>query len=440
MGCSSSIESTATLVSPLELKRAFTGRGSTDSEVLYPESILTSRVCESILTPRGCHLEVSVHKRGSSQIKKETPKSTEASVKKPKTLALDPSILAKVSDELTSRIEVDEQLGPYFCRMSSYKLNGHNSFLVNSLLSEKDDYLMEMGKPMDLRTIHFRVMRDKGFSLAKWDVFMTEFEASLRAFPQDISEEIVLRTRSRLQSLSHHFRPLEPEELGLPKVVPPLPSVVVPPVVPPLALGPVQAEAVKIYHPAVETQAVLAAVPATAAPAAAAAAAPAVAATAVPVPVPLSKAPKAPTTPKSTSFKRRVVAVSISRSNLSPFRAPRSPTSSTLAPKSGMGSKTNSYLLLSASSGPESPSHARAPTAPTPTKPGMGSKTNSYLLLSALGGRDSPVRMRPLHLGTGRALSRDLSFSISPSGNSISKKAILPPIKLDMPSAVESSA
>jgi len=133
--------------------------------------------------------------------------------------------LKKIVDTFYKRVLQHDDLKPFFAHMSTSDMDKLRSHQVKfmALAFGGKELVNEEDPSLDLRKIHYRLIRDKGLGLDQWKTFVDLFEDVLRDLPA-IPASTASQAMASIRATKNFFVPLGQEAL-VPKSIMDMPEI-----------------------------------------------------------------------------------------------------------------------------------------------------------------------------------------------------------------------
>lgn len=141
--------------------------------------------------------------------------ATERTPERPRTgdLASSDSVsLKKIVDVFYDKVMADPRLSPYFGSVDVPKLKSHQVKFMALAFGGKE-LVLDEHPDVNLRRIHWNLIKDKGVTESHWEWFFQHFKEALDDMPE-VPEETKARAAASVATTRAYFRPITPEEEG----------------------------------------------------------------------------------------------------------------------------------------------------------------------------------------------------------------------------------
>ncbi|WIA40241.1 hypothetical protein OEZ86_013620 [Tetradesmus obliquus] len=118
--------------------------------------------------------------------------------------------LKKILDIFYDKVVAHEQIGHYFNGIDMMKLKRHQLRFMGLAFGGKE-LVNEEDPNLNLRRIHYHLIRDKGLSLEHWEVFVGLFDETLEQLEKEIPLETRETAKRSVHATKHYFVPIGEE-------------------------------------------------------------------------------------------------------------------------------------------------------------------------------------------------------------------------------------
>ncbi|GBF88947.1 hypothetical protein Rsub_01446 [Raphidocelis subcapitata] len=120
--------------------------------------------------------------------------------------------LKKIVDLFYDRILTDTMLSPFFKSVDVPKLKSHQVNFMALAFGGKE-LVFDERPDLNLRRIHYKLIKDGGLTEEHWRRFVTRFEDTLATLPE-VPAESKAAALASVRATRHYFAPPTPEELA----------------------------------------------------------------------------------------------------------------------------------------------------------------------------------------------------------------------------------
>jgi hemoglobin len=118
--------------------------------------------------------------------------------------------LKKIVDMFYDKVLADTALAPFFENINMQKLKMHQVRFMGLAFGGKD-LVFEEDPNLNLRKVHYHLIRDKGLSMEHWEKFVGLFEKTLIQLEREIPEETREAAKRSIHATKHYFVPIGQE-------------------------------------------------------------------------------------------------------------------------------------------------------------------------------------------------------------------------------------
>jgi hemoglobin len=118
--------------------------------------------------------------------------------------------LKKIVDMFYEKVVADPKIGKFFDGIDLGKLKRHQVRFMALAFGGKE-LVFEEDPNLDLRKVHYRLIRDKGLSLSDWECFVGLFDETMEQLERDIPPETRHAASRSIRATRHYFVPVGQE-------------------------------------------------------------------------------------------------------------------------------------------------------------------------------------------------------------------------------------
>lgn len=127
-----------------------------------------------------------------------------------KLVGADSISLKKILDMFYDKVVADAALGPYFDGIDMIKLKTHQLRFMGLAFGGKE-LVFEEDPNLNLRKIHYHLIRDRGLTLDHWEQFVTLFDQTMDELEKDLPLETREQAMRSIHATRHYFVPIGQE-------------------------------------------------------------------------------------------------------------------------------------------------------------------------------------------------------------------------------------
>lgn len=120
--------------------------------------------------------------------------------------------LKKIVDMFYDKVLIHPTLGPFFENIDMQKLKNHQVRFMGLAFGGKE-LVFEEDPNLNLRKVHYHLIRDKGLTLEHWQQFVGLFEKTLNQLEREIPEETREAAMRSIHATQHYFVPIGQETM-----------------------------------------------------------------------------------------------------------------------------------------------------------------------------------------------------------------------------------